>query len=257
MNLDFPFILLSLTVFTGLITLCYKLFRRQDEVQSYPKLVEYSRSFFPIFLIVLIIRSFLVQPYQVPTGSLEPTILPGEFLFANQYQFGLRFPVWRNSLIAINGAERGQIFLFHDPVNPQVILIKRLIGMPGDKISYINKVLYINGKEMTQKKLGNAYDIEGNTDLPVEKYQENLDGVIHNILINPKVPAQNFYNLTVPKGYYFAMGDNRDNSDDSRYWGFVPEHNLIGKGMIIWLSWNSDAAHWYDKIRWHRIGTIL
>ncbi len=257
MNFDFPLILLILTVFTGVASLSYRLLFHGNKTEKKPILIEYCRSFFPLFLIVLILRSFVIQPYSVPTGSLEPTILPGELLFANQFQYGLRLPVWRNTVLNINGAKRGQIVLFHDPVNPDVLLIKRLIGLPGDRISYVDKVLYINGKKMEQTEVGPTVDIEGNQNIPVTQYQENLDGVKHDIIINKQAPAQNFYNVVVPEGQYFAMGDNRDNSDDSRYWGFIPAKNLVGKGLMIILSWNQYPKHWYDKIRWNRIGTVL
>lgn len=261
MGFYFPIVLFMLTVFTGIVSL-FSLFLSQAERAQNQDYLPYKgmklcREFFWVFFIVLIIRSFIVQPYIVPTGSLEPTILPGDLLLANEFYYGLRMPVWQFKLIPILTPKHGQIMLFRDPVNPKNMLIKRVIGLPGDKISYVNKVLYINGKEMRQKLIGKAEDVEPGYHASVEKYQENLEGVVHDIYRNPQIPAVNFYNVVVPKGHYFAMGDNRDDSDDSRYWGFVPSGDIVGKAGVIFMSWNSNASSLSHKIRWHRIGTLL
>lgn len=261
--MTFELLLFSITIATGLVYLCDKLFWAKhrvnnDETVTANFLVRFSRDFFWVFFIVLLIRSFIVSPFYVPTGSLEPTIVPTELLLVDHFSYGLRMPVWGTQLLATGIPKRGQIIVFHWPVNPNVDLIKRVIGLPGDKISYVNKVLYINGKEATQKLLG--YTLEtGGMGEPVKKIQENLLGVKHDIYVcvsenncpNPNVV--NFYNLVVPKNEYFMMGDNRDDSDDSRDWGFVPAKDLVGKGLIIFMSWD-NIKH---DIRWHRIGTLL
>lgn len=263
--IDFPLMLLLATVFTGVVALYDVIYCRGKKEQHKPVVIDYSRALFPVLLIVLLIRSFIVQPYRVPSGSLEPTVIPGDFILVNQYDYGLHLPVWHTKILPIGEPKRGQIVLFRWPVNPHVTFVKRVIGLPGDKISYINKVLYINGKEAKQKDLGFATDTDGpgTPTWRVQKVQENLLGVKHDIYICPASSTEcpghtthNFHNLVVPKGYYFMMGDNRDNSDDSRDWGFVPQGNLIGRAMFVFLSWDSSAslAH---KIRWGRIGTKL
>lgn len=260
--IDFPLILLCLTVFSGIVALIDWLFNRKYKTKKKPLIVDYSRSLFPIFLIVLLLRSFLVQPFRVPSGSLMPTVVPGDFILVNQFDYGLRLPVWNTKVFNVSEPKTGQIALFYWPVDRHFTFVKRVIGVPGDRISYINKVLYINGKKMKQKYLRETTETEGNMTWKVAEYEENLNGVKHNIYVCAKdaafcpVKSPNFYNLLVPKGKYFMMGDNRDGSDDSRDWGFVPEKNFIGKAMFVWLSWDGKAV-WYRRIRWDRIGTGL
>ena len=264
MSIDFPLILLSVVVFTGVVTLCdilVCLYRRETVFGKHikrPVIIEYARAFFPVLLLVFLIRSFVVQPYRVPTGSLEPTVVPGDFILVNQYDYGVHFPVWDKQLIAVNKPKHGQIALFYYPVNHALTFVKRVVGLPGDKISYVNKVLYINGKKQTEKFIADETRVNDFGQLVTyKKYQENLEGVKHDIFVRADVPATDFYNVVVPKGHYFMMGDNRDESDDSRFWGAVPEKNLVGKALLIWMSWDSTAAHWYDHVRWHRIGSKL
>lgn len=264
MTFDFPLILLSVVVLTGVITLCdliVCIVKKEPLFGKHvkrPVIIEYARSFFPILFLVFVVRSFVVQPYRVPTGSLEPTVIPGDFILVNQYDYGLRFPVWDKKLVSVGAPKRGQIALFYYPVNHKITFVKRTIGLPGDRISYINKVLYINGKKQPQKFVA---DVTRTNDfgqlVTYAKYQEDLSGVKHDIFIRNDAPAQNFYNFVVPKGEYFMMGDNRDESDDSRYWGPVPDKEFIGHALLIWMSWNSNPDHWYDHIRWHRIGNSL
>ena len=255
---NFPLLLTTIVFLTGIIWLLDILFFKKRRLKknpsaNEPKLVEYSRSFFPILLLVLVIRSFIVQPYRVPTGSLEPTILPGDLIAVNQFAYGLKLPVLNKKIISIGEPKIGDIAVFRWPVNPSVDFIKRVVGVPGDHVIYKNKILYINGKEATQKILGDAVDYEPSGNLNVQKIRENLNGVKHDILVNPYGGQLGDFDVVVPKGYYFMMGDNRDDSADSRDWGFVPEKDLIGKGFIVWMSWDSEK----HRIRWHRIGTVL
>lgn len=252
---------------TGLIALvdalCMRRARKAKNQQD-PTLIEYCRSFFPVLLIVWVIRSFLIQPYKVPTGSLEPTVMPGDFIAVNQFAYGLKFPIGNYKMIATGDPKRGDIVLFHYPPNPKVIYVKRLIGLPGDHIQYKNKILYINGKKQPQKLLGHDFDYgdgPGQT-APVDVYEEDLDGVWHKIFRRPDSDDGQFpletdsmgdFSYTVPKGKYFMMGDNRDNSADSRYFGAVPERNIIGKAFGVWMSW--DPVH--HRVRWDRIGDSL
>lgn len=258
-SFNFPLILSLLVIISGVIALIDILFfakkRKAKGKTKKPIVIEYARSFFPILLIVLLIRSFLIQPYRVPTGSLEPTIMPGDFIAVNQFAYGLRLPVLHYKLVPVSEPKRGEIALFRWPKNPSIIFVKRVIGLPGDHIIYKNKVLTINGKVMQQTDAGFGLDVEPNRSfaIPVVKKIENLDGVKHQIQLFQKGGDDSSYNIVVPKGCYFMMGDNRDDSDDSRSWGCVPEANLVGKAMVIWMSWNPEK-NWF---RWNRIGTVL
>lgn len=264
---NFPFILVCLTLISGAICLvdclCFAKKRKASDGSEtvMPKIAEYAKSFFPVFLIVLIIRSFLGQIYTVPTGSLEPTVIPGDFVLVNQFAYGLRLPVWGQQLLHIGEPKRGDIVVFHWPVNPKIDFIKRVIGLPGDRITYIDNVLTINGQKanLTFEK-ATTDSVDGQHTWKVDQLNENLLGVKHSIYNCPKSSnncpvgkPMNFLNLKVPQGEYFMMGDNRANSDDSRDWGFVPEKNLVGKGEFLLLSWDKNAS-WAHKIRWHRIG---
>lgn len=254
---DFAFYLTLAVVVSGVIALLDLLFwrkKRLKEGQKEPMIVEYARSFFPVLLLVLVIRSFLVQPYRVPTSSLAPTVLPGDFIAVKQYAYGLRLPVLNTKILNIGEPQRGQIFLFRYPPNPSVTFVKRVIGIPGDHIEYRNKILYINGKEADQKLLEHTHYVDENGLYYTENLlEEDLDGVKHKIFVQPAGGETQDIDVIVPPGHYFAMGDNRDNSGDSRTWGFVPEENLIGEAFWIFMSWDSNANGW-DKVRWHRIG---
>ncbi len=253
MNIDFLTLLLIASFITGIITLAdtfYFARKRQLIAVKIPWYIEYSRSLFPVFVIVLIIRAFLIQFYFVPTGSLEPTILPGDLIVANMYAYGLRLPTIHRKIINIDEPKKGDIIIFRWPVNSHKNLIKRVVGVPGDKISYIDKKLYINGKLQPLKYLHNGTATFKQRRLKAVELQEKLAGKKHDIFLLPYIASTNLYNLKVPKGYYFVMGDNRDLSEDSRYWGFVPEQNIIAKGMRIVFSWDKQHYH----IRWQRFG---
>ena len=190
--------------------------------------------------------------------------MPGDFLVVSQFAYGLKFPIGNFKLIPTGEPKRGDIVLFYPPNNPKMIFVKRLIGLPGDKIEYRHKVLTINGQQQPQTLVGKGYDYgdgPGQTE-PVDIYRENLDGVIHQIYRRPystdgRFPLesdnQGDFTFTVPKGTYFMMGDNRDDSGDSRYFGPVPERNIIGQALVVWLSW--DPVH--HRFRWARFGTSL
>ncbi|HEV2613422.1 MAG TPA: signal peptidase I [Gammaproteobacteria bacterium] len=253
MDFDFELLLTVLTLITGFIALVDVLFFARHRTGEMPKVAEYAHSFFPVLLIVLLLRSFLVEPFRIPSGSLEPTLLPGDFVAANKFAYGLKLPVLHTKILAVGEPQEGDIAIFRWPLHPNIDLIKRIVGVPGDKISYVNKVLSINGVVQPQKDLGPAVDIdEAGHNIPVEKYQETINGIKHDIYINPKIPAQDM-TVVVPPNSYFAMGDNRDNSYDSRGWGFVPEQNLLGKAFVIWMSWNTQM----NSVDWHRIGTLI
>lgn len=256
MNLfNFELLLTLITLISGFVCLLDVIYlkRKRGVEAEMPKYIEYSRSFFPVLLFVLLIRSFLVEPFRIPSGSLEPTLIPGDFVAANKFAYGVKLPVLHTKIMQVGEPKAGDIAVFRWPIDPSVDFIKRVIGVPGDTISYSNKVLYINGVMQPQTYVGNATDTDeqGNS-WPVEIFSEDFNGVKHLIYVRPDIPAQNF-TTTVPPGSYFMMGDNRDDSEDSRYWGFVPENNLLGKAFIIWMSWDSAL----DSVRWSRIGTLI
>jgi signal peptidase I len=193
-----------------------------------------------------------VELFEVPSGSMLPTIQLDEYLLVNKFVYGVRLPLFNTKLISVGTPQRGDIMVFHDPVNPQIDLIKTVIGVPGDHISYINKQLFINGQPVPRKFLGNTLE-PNNANLgytAVAHYQENIGGHWHDIYNTSGIPPVNFKDLVVPQGEYFMMGDNRDNSDDSRDWGFAPSKDIVGKAFIILFSWDS-VDH---SVRWGRIG---
>lgn len=250
--MNFALILVILSFVSGLIYLLDVLFwaRKREQQQKPNKIIEYARSFFPVFLIVLLLRSFLVEPFRIPSGSLEPTLLVGDFVAVNKFAYGLRLPVVEKKIIPIADPKTGQIAVFRWPPEPSYDYIKRVIGTPGDKVSYHNKVLTINGKEVKQTFV--EYTMDESSGRPVAKYKEDLNGVVHDIFIRPDLPAVDF-DVVVPAGNYFMMGDNRDDSADSRFWGFVPDSYLRGKAFLVWMSWNGKT----DSLRWSKIGSLI
>lgn len=271
MHFDFALVLVIGIAITGVLTLIDKVFflkrRRaraaavQTEAEKAaclktPLLIEYAQSFFPILLVVLLLRSFLVEPFRIPSGSLKPTLLVGDFILVNKYTYGLRMPVVNNKFYSLNEPKRGDIVVFRWPVDESVDYIKRVVGLPGDHIRYHDKVLTINGQEATQKIVGFTTDIDDNGDArKVEKRLETINGITHPVFVNPQANPVDF-EVDVPAGQYFMMGDNRDASSDSRYWGFVPEKNLIGHAFLVFFS-KDNYQSWFDlkqKIRWDRLG---
>lgn len=250
--MNFALLLVSLTFVSGLIYLLDIIFwaKKRKANQKPGKIIEFSRSFFPVFLVVLLLRSFLVEPFRIPSGSLEPTLLVGDFVAVNKFAYGLRLPVIEDKIIPIAKPKTGEIAVFRWPPNPSYDYIKRVIGVPGDKVAYRNKKLFINGVEMKQNFI--EYTTDESSGKPVAKYQENLNGVIHDIFIRPDIKAIDF-ELEVPDGQYFMMGDNRDDSADSRYWGFVADEYLRGKAFLVWMSWNNQTS----MIRWSKLGNII
>lgn len=198
--------------------------------------VEYARSFFPVLLVVLVIRSFLFEPFQIPTGSMIPTLKIGDFIVVNKFSYGVRLPVTGTKILDVGEPERGDVMVFIPPHDP-TYYIKRVVGMPGDHIRYEDKVLYINGEKVEQEFVANLRD-NGTT---VNYFREQLGDVAHDIYTatSPTYLRSGFWlepqGRTVPEGHYFMMGDNRDNSDDSRRWGPVSEDNIVGKAVAVWM----------------------
>lgn len=252
-----PLIITLAMLITGVVYFLDKFWlakrRAAAGIDKVPTWVDYGRSFFPALFAVWIIRSFIMQAVVVPTGSLEPTVMPVEFVAVQQYAYGLRLPLLHTKIFKTGEPHRGDIAEIRWPVKPSVNFIKRVIGLPGDHIVYKDKVLFINGKKMTQKVIGMSDDVEPTGNIPVQERIENLDGVKHKIFVRMHGGETSNFDIHVPKGMYFLMGDNRDNSDDSRDWGFVPDRNLIGRGFMIVLSWDKQKK----AVRWSRIGTHI
>jgi len=200
-----------------------------------------------------VLRSFLVEPFKIPSGSMIPTLLIGDFILVNKYTYGIRIPVINIKIIELNSPQRGDVMVFRYPADASLDYIKRVVGLPGDRLEYRNKVLTINGMPVPQRQIGDYESRERLQYFP--RYLENFGGAEHEIILEKETPgfvargmdfghSENCdYNsgglvCTVPAGHYFAMGDNRDNSSDSRVWGFVPDENIVGKAFFIWLNLN-------------------
>ena len=247
----FALILMSVTGLTGLIYLLDVIYlkKKREQGRKEPIIIEYSKSFFPVLLAVFVIRSFIVEPFKIPSGSMMPTLIAGDFIAVNKFSYGVRFPVINNVLIPNGKPERGDVAVFHYPRDTSIDYIKRVIGLPGDTVKYENKKLYINDElvpyifekdyEYTMEMMHEDFTI------PAKEYTETLGEVRHSILIHSVDGESGTF--IVPEGNYFVMGDNRDNSSDSRVWGFVSDELLVGKAFIIWLNLSEPS----------RIGTTI
>ena len=216
-----------------------------------PTWVEYSGSFFPVILLVFVLRSFLFEPFKIPSSSMVPTLQIGDLILVNKFTYGIRLPVVNKKIIDINQPQRGDVMVFKYPKDTSLDYIKRVVGIAGDKVVYRNKKLFVNGKDIEYKQLPDYLDEESLT--YSKQFEENLSGISHRILNDQRAPSyvpnpdafpnknQCTYNsegfaCTVPAGHYFMMGDNRDNSLDSRYWGFVPDEYIVGKAFFVWMN---------------------
>ncbi len=202
-----------------------------------PKLVTEVKSYFVIIAVIFGLRSFVVEPFQIPSGSMLPTLKIGDFILVNKFEYGVRLPVLNSTIIPTNEPERGDVVVFKYPQDPSLNYIKRLVGLPGDKVAYRNKELTVNGEKISKTLLAKLSVSLNPSGEPVEVFNETLGDEQHEIY--------NSYRFTphegewvVPEGHYFVMGDNRDNSADSRFWGFVPEENMKGRAFYVWLHWD-------------------
>jgi signal peptidase I len=223
----------------------------EAEILKQPTWIEYSGSFFPVIALVFFLRSFLYEPFKIPSSSMVPTLVIGDLILVNKFTYGIRLPVINKKIVSINDPRRGDVMVFKYPKDPSLDYIKRVIGVPGDKIVYRDKRLTVNGKEASYQPLPDYLDGEHLT--YSKQYVESFYGLSHKILNDDRAPAyvQNpdpfpqhelcsynaeGFSCTVPSGHYFMMGDNRDNSLDSRYWGFVPDENIVGKAFFVWMN---------------------
>ena len=254
MVFDFSFVLVLATLVTGLVWAAdawYFKPRRlaaagAGQAPTEPVLVEYCRSFFPIILVVLLIRSFLFEPFRIPSDSMMPTLLDGDFIFVNKYVYGLRLPVVNTEIVDLGDPERGDVVVFRLPADPSTNYIKRLVGLPGDHVRVRDKRVWVNG-ELQPVTLDGIYEGFGHTGAQIA--EEKLGDVPHRVLYIPQRPSYDFDDV-VPEGRYFFMGDNRDNSRDSRFpeVGYVPAELVVGKAVIIWLNWNLPNAPIWSRI---------
>jgi signal peptidase I len=279
MAIDFPLILVILVFGSGLIWALDALFlapaRKRDVLHlrseypdwddskspqakkyqskaelaaSEPTYVEYAKSFFPVLLVVFVLRSFLVEPFQIPSSSMVPTLQVGDYILVNKFTYGIRLPVIRNKVIDLNQPKRGDVMVFFPPHLNDTYYIKRVVGLPGDRISYTDKQITVNGDQVETEHVATLP--EGR-----ERYQlgfETLGESQHLMQTNDRRRAENF-SVVVKPGHYFMMGDNRDNSSDSRVWGQVPEKDIVGKAFAIWMHWDSI----FSLPSFSRVGTII
>ena len=283
MSLNFPLLLVIAVAVCGLLALLDLVFlapRRRKAITNYqasvptadvqvieklnkePLLVEYGKSFFPVLFIVLVLRSFLVEPFQIPSGSMKPTLDVGDFILVNKFSYGIRLPVLDKKIIEVGDPKRGDVMVFRYPSDPTVNYIKRVVGLPGDKIRYTSdKHLYVNDQLVAEQMVG----VDPGTLGSAELYKEKLGDVEHMIrkeMSRYRAPPDKAW--TVPAGHYFMMGDNRDNSNDSRYWddpnipkdelGMVPDQNIVGKAFAVWMSWPEPKSS--NLPNFSRVGLI-
>lgn len=257
--MDFALILFLLLLITGSVWLLdrYVLATKRNSGVAEPWWVEYAKSFFPVILVVFFIRSFLVEPFKIPSGSMMPTLQVGDFILVNKFAYGIRLPVINQKVIQLNNPQRGDVMVFRYPENPSLDYIKRVVGLPGDTVEYHNKQLWINGVEQQQQAEGDYNYVEPDLNfVHTEMRQETLGERKHALLINPERPTLHLGSVAefpgrenctyddelvrckIPEGNYFMMGDNRDNSRDSRYWGFVPDNQIVGKAFFVWMNFS-------------------
>ncbi len=249
MSFNLALVLTVLTLFTGVVVLVDKfVWQRADRWKKASgfrqTLVEYSRSFFPVLLVVLVIRSFIFEPFRIPSGSMEPTLERGDFIFVNKFSYGLRLPVTETKIIETGSPERGDVVVFRLPRDPRVNYIKRVVGLPGDEIRYDGHRLTINGQTMPLDPPVTAASGRGSV------HFEQLFDRRHRIkILYPQSRENGVYR--VPEGHYFMMGDNRDNSTDSRFRqvDVIPEAFLVGEAKRVWM--HLDGLSWPD---WGRVG---
>ncbi|RYH00670.1 MAG: signal peptidase I, partial [Alphaproteobacteria bacterium] len=230
-----------------------------QQILQQPWWLDWTAGLFPVILVVFLLRSFLFEPFKIPSGSMVPTLLVGDLILVNKFHYGVRLPVLNKKIIANKDVKRGDVMVFRYPEDPSTDFIKRVAGIPGDEVSYVNQKLYINGQPAPVQPQGNFYDDSGSPRVYRPRFLEKLGDKEHEILVQPQ--AQTFFRADradgpfpfqencrytvegvtckVPAGHYFMLGDNRDNSRDSRYWGFVPDENIVGRAFLVWMNFGN------------------
>jgi len=264
--MSFTAVMLVFVLVTGVVWALDKWLLEKKRAQPAGHFVEYSRGFFPVILVVFLLRSFLVEPFQIPSSSMRPGLVVGDFILVNKFTYGVRVPVLNNVFIPVGKVERGDVVVFNYPVNPKVNYIKRVIGLAGDVVEYRNKRLSINGKAVPDTQDG-TYDYleQGMATIHNDQFKETMDGKSYRVLNIPDTPVvalgqvsdfpsrdqcqydDSGFVCKVPAGHYFMLGDNRDNSLDGRYWGFVDDKLMVGKAFLVWMNFSAPS----------RIGTLI
>jgi signal peptidase I len=255
--MNFPLILLIFLLATGIAWLVERFLlapsRRRRGMTRRPVWVEYTAGLFPVIFVVFVLRSFLFEPFKIPSGSMMPTLLAGDLILVNKFSYGIRLPVVHVKILEVGQPRRGDVMVFRFPQDTSVDYIKRVVALPGDTVQYQNNRLAINGKPVSLVESGEFYDHDRMTF--TRQFTEQLGGTPHQVLVDPEkqselVPVAEFpfreqckYRSSglvcvVPSGHYFVMGDNRDNSLDSRFWGFVPERNIVGRAVMVWMNFS-------------------
>jgi signal peptidase I len=274
MTMNFPLILFLATFLTGLIALADRLVlakRRAADARE-PWWVEYPKSFFPVLLVVFLLRSFVVEPFKIPSSSMRPTLDVGDFILVNKFAYGLRLPILEQKVVPLSDPQRGDVVVFRYPLNPSQDFIKRVIGLGGDTVAYRDKKLTVNGVPWVQNSAGIYSYLEGLRFETMEQFSEAVptagEAKAHLAAVDPALPSVSpgqvrafagrdncDYNSNgsgfvckVPAGQYFVMGDNRDRSDDSRYWGFVPDDHLRGRAFFIWFNWDDISGLAFKRV---------
>jgi signal peptidase I len=262
----FELVLFSLVVLCGLVILfCRHISPNLAKRNPEPWYLDYARSFFPVLLIVFLLRGFIAEPFRIPSGSMLPTLEVGDFILVNKFSFGVRLPILHKKIMEVNQPQRGDIMVFRWPGDNKTNYIKRVIGLPGDTVKYRNKRLFINDKLIEIAEDGNytPFPINGRTHehdrftqaVPKGSDTANQDEAAQfSILLDGRQFGTVNRTVKVPKNSYFVLGDNRDHSQDSRYWNFVPDENVVGKAFFIWFHWNSNPG---GGVKLSRVGESI
>ena len=240
---------------------CYFLiflkFSKSEKYSHRPKVVQWSIELFPVLLLVLVFRGFIFEPFRVPSNSMMPTLLTGDFILVNKFDYGLRLPLLNSKIIDFSKPERGDVIVFRYPNYEHtagysgVDFIKRVVALPGDTISYEKDQLTVNGETVDYRKIGAYQGVDsGKAMSGYRQVRELIDHADHDILLHPLGHSRELSKTTVPEGHYFVMGDNRSHSSDSRFWGYVPEDYILGRAIGIWMHWDWN----HNTMQFSRIG---
>ncbi len=269
--MNFALILFLLTVATGVVWLADRVHfaKRRPAGAPEPWWIEYPKSFFPVLLVVFLLRSFVAEPFRIPSSSMRPTLVVGDYILVNKYTYGIRLPIVERKILPVGDPQRGDVVVFRYPVNPSQDFIKRVVGVGGDVVEYRDKVLAVNGVVLPQRADGSYSYLEGlRFETTERRIEEGRGGAPrqYSIAVNPQAPTvqpggvrpfpgrenceynERGFRCKVPSGHYFMMGDNRDASDDSRYWGFVPDDHIRGRAFFIWFNWDDIVGLTFDRV---------
>ena len=259
--MDFAFWLFAALVITGGVILWDRLSLATTSETDRPVskvvtiVIEYARAFFPVILVVFVLRSFIVELFRIPSGSMLPSLYIGDFILVSKFSYGIRLPLINQKIVSIATPERGDVMVFRYPHDQKTNFIKRVVGVPGDIIDYRGKQIWINGAAVPlESAKHHVLNDSGNRTTSVVEYQEQLGDKLHGVLLDESRSSRDMLRITVPEGQYFVMGDNRDHSNDSRFWGFVPDTNLVGRAFLVWFSWDTAGG---GGVNWPRLGKTV